>query len=1058
MKNKKRIVVIAAVVTLVCLFAALAACSRRDGTEPAGAGSADKRTYTITIKTEAGGPVAGIGVYVYEDSTCQELVWFAKTDEQGSISFTDGASDSYVAVISEPPTGFEAEEQYPLTGELTEIVLASGMATAEDLENMTYKLGDTMLDFTVTAPDGTEYTPSELLKDKKAVVLNFWYVECQPCKNEFPYLQAAYMEYGEDVAVLAMNPVNTDEQAIAALQEELGLTFPMVRCDSAWAKAMQLSAYPTTVVIDRYGVISLIHKGSITEENVFESIFAFFASEEYEQTTVQSLEDIPMLALPGSNADDPIEIGGVTSFEVTVEPGQLVYYNIYKVNGMYLQIRNEDAYAIYKNVTYEPNGGSVGFSVTAPDTYTPVSVAFGNSGKKAVTYTVTLSAPKGTVNNPYTLELGEFTTAVSAGNNQGVYYTFTAPESGTLNLKCLSISSNVDYDITLYNINTNAFRNIGEDGSYKQGVSVKVNQGDTVKVIISTLPDSSFSYPAATLTTLASMSEATEEEEEETVETVTYAITVTNENRVPVPNVYLYVDVNGKATAIKTNEKGIASIKLEKGTYTVTLAVPSGYKANTTVYQLSEARPNFSIKMDTVAAQTYTVKAVDESGAPVADVLVTIGDSYAYTDASGKAVFRLEKGNYTAVIVPPEGYTCDETSVAFPKNQTELTVTLREGSGSGDSGTKIQYKVTVRNYDGTPCANVMVQFRYGATVVAAKVTDSNGVASVKLEPGNYTATLAFSGEALYYDKSAAVLSQSASSITITVVEGISSEVVELYVGNAYYVDAGGTYVKLQSNLINYYLFEPTVAGVYRISTSDPAAVLSYWGGSVFFINEQPDKVDSATNTITLNIKESNLGGTHIIGITGASECVLEIVRIGDPILDETDIVPEVWEGEDTPSSVFKVTGVSGKKLTYLDLTAKTSAYKLVYSASDGYYHLNSASGPVLYVNLGPDAPYISMYVMLGYTGYGGTSLNQSFYDDDGNVVRREDYTTCMCSYVECIDETYGVYPLNDDLIYMFQQGGDYKGWWDSSSGNYMFGELSGLNEEIAWMFAVCYFK
>ena len=36
--------------------------------------------------------------------------------------------------------------------------------------DLTYKLGDMMMDFTVTGPDGTVYTLSELLKQKKAAV------------------------------------------------------------------------------------------------------------------------------------------------------------------------------------------------------------------------------------------------------------------------------------------------------------------------------------------------------------------------------------------------------------------------------------------------------------------------------------------------------------------------------------------------------------------------------------------------------------------------------------------------------------------------------------------------------------------------------------------------------------------------------------------------------------------------------------------------------------------------------------------------------------------------
>ena len=144
----------------------------------------------------------------------------------------------------------------------------------------------------------------------------------------------------------------------------------------------------------------------------------------------------------------------------------------------------------------------------------------------------------------------------------------------------------------------------------------------------------------------------------------------------------------------------------------------------------------------------------------------------------------------------------------------------------------------------------------------------------------------------------------------------------------------------------------------------------------------------------------------------------------------------------------------GGTLKYVDLTAEQAT--AVYSAADGYYHLNSADGAVLYMNLGENAPYISMYKMLGFTGIGGTSLNKSFYDENGEFLKKEDYTACMSSYVECIDEASGLYPLTEDLVYIVQTAGEYYGWWDSSSSNFWLETVQNLNPELGWMFAVCY--
>lgn len=1066
-RNKKVFLRAAALLLMVCLCVTAVACVPREGTEQPSDSTQgiEKVTYTILVGSEGGLPLAGIGVYIYTDSTLQELVWFAKTDDAGRLTFTDVPGDSYVAVLADVPEGYAPEETYPLTGETTEIILAGGEGEG-DLANITYQLGDVMLDFTVTAPDGTAYTLSQLLENKKAVVLNFWYIQCNPCKAEFPYMQEAYTEYREDIEILAINPVNLDDAAIAQFQSELELTFPMAQGDPNWEKAMDLTAYPTTVVVDRYGTISMIHEGSITEAETFERIFSFFTDEEYEQTVVEDIEELPELEKPGSNPDDPIELGSVTSFQVTVEPGQMMYYHLYRVNDMYLSISNASAYAVYNNRTYNPTNGRVGFMLSTPDTYTPASVAFGNSGKETVTYTVNLSPAAGTVNNPYTLKLGEFSTSMYAGNDQGVYYSFTATEEGLFTVRCLSVTNGVRYDYSLYNLSSYAMRTLESDGATdadgNESVSINVKPGQVVQVIVSTLPDSTNTYPSANFVSLASFTAGATEDDVEDVELINYAISVTDENRTPVAGVYLYVDVEGKPTAIVTDEQGVAKTKLEKGSYKVTLAVPGGYSAYTTEYQLTEARPTFSIKLDTlvVETETYTVKAVDENGAPVAGVLVTIGSGFGYTDENGSISLVLEKGTHTAVIGAPDGYTSDSASYTFEEGVTELTVTLKSGSSEEPDDTKTAYSVTVADYFGAPVTGVTVQFLSDGVPVAVKTVDENGVAAVNLVPGCYSVLLAFSGETMYYDEAAAVLTEAQTTVTITLIGGVTGEKEDLYVGTAYYVNVGGTYAALQADVTNYFLFAPTESGVYRFTTSDPAAVISYWGGSTvgLIIDQTGGLDDYANNAFTLNVKPSNIGATYILGVTGASECVLEITRIGDAVLGEADIVPDVWTGEDTPTAAYKVTDASGKTLTYLDLTAQTDAYKLVYNPIDGYYHLNTLNGPVLYVNLGPDARYLSMYNMLGFSGYGGTGLTQTFYDENGNAVRREDYTACMEQYVTCMDATYGVYPLNDDLIYMIQQGGQYKGWWDSTNGNYLFTELEGLNPELGWMFAVCYFE
>ena len=252
-RNKTFLRIFAAVLCLASLLS-MAACSEApEQTIPAG-----QTAYTVEVLSASGTAMAGVGVYVYTDSTLENLVQVVKTDDDGKAAFTADTSDSYAVVLKDVPAGYELAESYALTGESTQIVLNSAVISDTSLSGVVYKLGDVIRDFTVTTPDGESYTLSKLLAENKAVVLNFWYTGCVPCRMEFPYLQEAYDKYSDELALLAINPVEADDAAIKDFRESMGLTMPMAQCDPMFQDAFNLS-YPTTVVIDQYGQIVLVH-------------------------------------------------------------------------------------------------------------------------------------------------------------------------------------------------------------------------------------------------------------------------------------------------------------------------------------------------------------------------------------------------------------------------------------------------------------------------------------------------------------------------------------------------------------------------------------------------------------------------------------------------------------------------------------------------------------------------------------------------------------------------------------------------------------------------------
>ena len=176
--------------------------------------------------------------------------------------------------------------------ENTEMESQLELLSEDELEGVTFKRGDVFADMSVTTPEGKTYKISEILKEKKAVVLNFWYINCGPCQMEFPYMQDAYENYQDSIEILAVNPYDGTDETVSEFQKKYELTFPMAVIDEDWAQYLEIQAYPTTIVIDRYGIVSFKHTGMITEVEEFNKLFQFFTAEDYEQTVIRNISDI----------------------------------------------------------------------------------------------------------------------------------------------------------------------------------------------------------------------------------------------------------------------------------------------------------------------------------------------------------------------------------------------------------------------------------------------------------------------------------------------------------------------------------------------------------------------------------------------------------------------------------------------------------------------------------------------------------------------------------------------------------------------------------------------
>ena len=170
-------------------------------------------------------------------------------------------------------------------------MMAAGWAVAEGAEPE--YLGKPLADFTVETIDGGSFTLSEALKEKDLVVINLWATWCPPCEMEFPYLQKAYEQYQDRVALIALStdPSDTTEK-LTKYAEEHGLTFPIGNDSGVGlSDAFNVTGIPTTVAVDRFGNAALAESGAQISTQAFTAMFDFFLSEDYTET--RTLDEFP---------------------------------------------------------------------------------------------------------------------------------------------------------------------------------------------------------------------------------------------------------------------------------------------------------------------------------------------------------------------------------------------------------------------------------------------------------------------------------------------------------------------------------------------------------------------------------------------------------------------------------------------------------------------------------------------------------------------------------------------------------------------------------------------
>ena len=378
-----------------------------------------------------------------------------------------------------------------------------------------------------------------------------------------------------------------------------------------------------------------------------------------------------------------------------------------------------------------------------------------------------------------------------------------------------------------------------------------------------------------------------------------------------------------------------------------------------------------------------------------------------------------------------------------------------------DADGNVEYRVTLTDALGNIYnEGVIVKFLQDGQEMAMQVVGQDGVAVKKLPAGTYTVELVYTDSKVTYsyDAASAVVTAEAPALEIVLSSIADLETVPLYADEqdheAYKIGVGCTQVKLHEGKRTYFLFTPEQAGNYEFGVEGDVAAVGYYGAPHFV--QAQSAVDVVNNKVQVSVGSSSLGSTLVIGLdaNGVDTCVLTVERIGDAIKTLED---EPWHVYQKTVELNPYTLPAGAALKNFDLTAATDAYHLVYNEADGFYHLDTADGPLVLVRLSGELEFMASYATI----LDRTGVNKYFFDENGEFIRKESYTECLLEYLPNADEDEGVYPLTEDLKYIIQQSGDHSQWWDFDGYGYIFmdeggNKIANINKDLAWLFMCCY--
>ncbi len=239
---------------------------------------------------------------------------------------------------------------------------------------------------------------------------------------------------------------------------------------------------------------------------------------------------------------------------------------------------------------------------------------------------------------------------------------------------------------------------------------------------------------------------------------------------------------------------------------------------------------------------------------------------------------------------------------------------------------------------------------------------------------------------------------------------------------------------LENTIVSLYEFIPAEPGIYTI-TVDGNVTMATYGFSAWNL------MANAENGVIVHTATA-AEQTILVGLTAeAASVTVTIEKTGEYVppvqneyVDYEPSCPVVSDFED-PSDLVNI-----------DINKEHS----VVLGDDGYYHLGTAEGPVVYVNLNNEC-----FTLAALYDAGAPITMRGIYVDENGETHYYDFMSMITGNYYEYSKGNDYHPLNKDLMIFLKAYGQSQGWYNANMSSFEAIKGGQFLEESAWLVS-CY--